>query len=60
MANRVTIEQLLQQVERLEAKLNEVVDAVVSKRLPRELTDKYDVNINRKPPMSDEDIMAAL
>jgi hypothetical protein len=24
------------------------------------LTDKYDVNINRKPPMSDEDIMAAL
>ena len=60
MANRVTIEQLLQQVERLEAKLNEVVDAVVSKRLPRELTDKYDLNINRKPPMSDEDIMAAL
>lgn len=60
MANRVTIEQLLQQVERLEAKLNDVVDAVVSKRLPRELTDKYDVNINRKPPMSDEDIMAAL
>ena len=60
MSNRVTIEQLLQQVERLEAKLNEVVDAVVSKRLPRELTDKYDVNINRKPPMSDEDIMAAL
>lgn len=60
MANRVTIEQLLQQVERLENKLNEVVDSVVSKRLPRELTDKYDVNINRKPPMSDEDIMSAL
>ena len=60
MSNRVTIEQLLQQVERLEAKLNEVVDAVVSKRLPRELTDKFDVNINRKPPMSDEEIASAL
>ena len=60
MSNRVTIEQLLQQVERLEDKLNEVVDSVVSKRLPRELTDKYDVNINRKPPMSDEEMMAAL
>jgi uncharacterized protein (DUF2344 family) len=48
MSNRVTIEQLLQQVERLESKLNEVVDSVVSKRLPQELTDKYDVNVSRK------------
>jgi hypothetical protein len=48
MSNRVTIEQLLQQVERLEDKLNEVVDSVVSKRLPQELTDKYDVNVSRK------------
>lgn len=60
MSNRVTIEQLLQQVARLESKLNEVVDSVVSKRLPKELTDKFDVNINRKPAMSDEEIMAAL
>lgn len=60
MSNRVTIEQLLQQVSRLESKLNEVVDSVVSKRLPRELTDKFDVNINRKPAMSDEEMMAAL
>ena len=60
MSNRVTIEQLLQQVDRLERKLNEVVDSVVSKRLPRELTDKFDVNINRKPAMSDEEAMAAL
>lgn len=60
MSNRVTIEQLLQQVDRLERKLNEVVDSVVSKRLPKELTDKFDVNINRKPAMSDEEVMAAL
>ena len=60
MSNRVTIEQLLQQVERLENRLNEVVDAVVSKRLPRELTDKFDLNISRKNWMSDEDMMAAL
>ena len=60
MSNRVTIEQLLQQVERLEEKLNEVVDSVVSKRLPRELTDKYDVNVSRKGWMSDEEVMQAL
>ena len=60
MSNRVTIDQLLQQVERLEDKLNEVVDSVVSDRLPRELTDKYDVNVKRKPRMTDEEAMAAL
>lgn len=60
MSNRVTIEQLLQQVERLEDKLNEVVDSVVSKRLPRELTDKFDVNVSRRGWMSDEEIIAAL
>lgn len=60
MSNRVTIEQLLQQVERLENKLNEVVDSVVSERLPQELTDKYDVNVSRKGWMSDEEVMAAL
>ena len=60
MSNRVTIDQLLQQVERLEDKLNDVVDSVVSERLPRELTDKYDVNVKRKPRMTDEEAMAAL
>ena len=60
MSNRVTIEQLLQQVERLENKLNEVVDSVVSKRLPQELTDKYDVNVSRKGWMSEEEVMQAL
>jgi hypothetical protein len=28
--------------------------------LPRELTDKYDVNVNRKPRMTDEEALAAL
>lgn len=60
MSNRVTIEQLLQQVERLESKLNEVVDSVVSKRLPQELTDKYDVNVIRRGWMSEDDVMSAL
>lgn len=60
MSSRVTIDQLLQQVERLENVLNEVVDAVVSKRLPKELTDKFDVNINRRPSMSEEEMMQAL
>ena len=61
LSNRVTIDQLLQQVARLEEKLNEVVDAVVSKRLPRELTDKFDLNVTRKAPeMSEEDMMSIL
>lgn len=60
MANKVTLDQLLQQVERLEDKLNEVVDSVVSKRLPQELTDKFDLNISRKWWMSDEDLASAL
>ena len=60
MSNRVTIEQLLQQVERLENKLNDVVDSVVSERLPKELTDKYDVNVSRRNEMSDEDLMRAI
>ena len=60
MNSRVTLEQLLQQVDRLESQIREVVDAVVSKRLPQELTDKFDLNISRKWDMSDEDIMNAL
>lgn len=60
MSSRVTIDQLLQQVERLEDKINEVVDAVVSKRLPRELTDKFDLDIRRKPRMTEEEAMRAL
>ena len=60
MANKVTLDQLLQQVDRLEDKLNEVVDSVVSKRLPQELTDKFDLNISRKWWMSDDDLASAL
>jgi predicted ATP-grasp superfamily ATP-dependent carboligase len=48
MNSRVTLEQLLQQVDRLETQIREVVDAVVSKRLPQELTDKFDLNVSRK------------
>lgn len=60
MNSRVTLEQLLQQVDRLETQIREVVDAVVSKRLPQELTDKFDLSVSRKWEMSDEDIMNAI
>lgn len=60
MNSRVTLEQLLQQVDRLETQIREVVDAVVSKRLPQELTDKFDLNVSRKWEMSDEDLASAL
>lgn len=60
MSSRVTLDQLLQQVDRLDDKMTEVVDSVVSKRLPKELTDKFDLNVTRKSWMSDEDIMSAL
>ena len=63
MANRVTIKQLLQQVERLENKMNTVLDAFVKTQmewmLPKNITDRYDVNLSQKQ-MSDEDIMSAL
>jgi len=61
MSNRVTIEQLLQQVERLETQLKKVVDTVVSEKLPKEIRDEYDVNVKRKESwMSDEEMMQAL
>ena len=60
MSNRVTIEQLLQQVARLENKLNEVVDSVVQEKLSNELLGKYDIKATRKPDMSDEEMAAAL
>lgn len=60
MSSRVTIEQLLQQVARLENKLNEVVDSVVQEKLSNELLGKYDIKATRKPDMSDEEIAAAL
>ena len=60
MSNRVTIEQLLQQVERLENKLNEVVDSVVQEKLSNDLLGKYDIKATRKPNMSDEEMMAAI
>ena len=61
MSNRVTIEQLLQQVERLETQLNKILDTVVNDKLPKEIRDEYDVNITRKNnDMSDEEMMAVL
>lgn len=60
MNTRVTLDQLLQQVDRLETQIREVVDAVVSKRLPQELTDKFDLSVSRKWDMSDDDIINAL
>lgn len=63
LSSRVTIEQLLQQVERLEDRMNTVLDAFVKTQmewmLPKDITDRYDVNLNRKE-MSEEDMMAAL
>jgi uncharacterized protein YdcH (DUF465 family) len=60
LANRVTIEQLLQQTKRIDDKLTEVVDSVVSERLPQELTDKFDLNVTRKPWMTNEEVARAL
>ena len=64
MSNRVTIEQLLQQVERLESRMNIVLDTFVRTQmewlLPKEISDQYDMNITRKGGMSDEEMMAAL
>ena len=56
----ITIEQLLQQVERLENKLNEVVDWIVQEKLPKDLLRNYDIRATRKWGMSDSDMMAAL
>ena len=56
----ITIEQLLQQVERLENKLNEVIDWIVQEKLPKDLLNNYDITATRKGWMSDEDIMSAL
>ena len=64
MSNRVTIEQLLQQVERLENRMNAVLDTFVRTQmewlLPKEISDQYEMNISRKGGMTDEEIMAAL
>lgn len=60
MSDKVNIDQLLQQSERIEGKLNEVVDSVVSKRLSDELADKYNVNVSRKPVMNDEEAMNSM
>lgn len=63
MSSRVTLEQLLQQVDRLENMMNVVLDAFVKTHmewmLPKNITDRYDVNLSQKQ-MSDEDIMNAL
>ena len=64
LSTRVTLEQLLQQVERLEDRMNTVLDAFVKTQmewlLPKDIQDQYDVNISRKGWMSDEEIIAAL
>ena len=64
MSNKVSIEQLLQQVERLENKMNSVLDTFVKTQmewlLPKEISDQYDMNITRKNGMSDEELMKAI
>lgn len=64
MSNKVNIDQLLQQVERLEERMNTVLDTFVRTQmewlLPKEISDQYDMNITRKNGMSDEEMMAAL
>ena len=64
MSNKVNIDQLLQQVERLEERMNTVLDTFVRTQmewlLPKEISDQYDMNITRKGGMSDEEMMAAL
>jgi hypothetical protein len=63
MASRATTNQLLQQTDRLENKMDVVLDAFVKTHmewmLPKDITDRYDVNLSKKQ-MSDEDIMSAL
>lgn len=56
----ITIEQLLQQVERLENKLNEVIDWIVQEKLPKDLLNNYDIRATRKWEMTDADMMSAL
>ena len=62
-SKNITIEQLLQQVQRLDDKMEEVLNTFMTTninwQLPKELMDKYSVSLNRKE-LSDEDIMAAL
>ena len=60
LSKNITIEQLLQQVQRLEDKLNDVVDWIVQEKLPANLLDNYNITATRKPKMSDEEIMAAI
>ena len=63
ISTKVDLEQLLQQVERLENKMNTVLDTFVKTQmewmLPKDITDRYDINLTQKK-MSDEDLMAAL
>ena len=64
MSNKVNIDQLLQQVERLENRMNAVLDTFVRTQmewlLPKEISDQYEMNISRKGGMTDEEMMAAL
>ena len=62
-SKNITIEQLLQQVQRLDDKMEEVLNTFMTTnlngQLPKELMDKYDVSLNRKE-LSDEEVMEAL
>lgn len=62
ISNMATVDQLLQQVERLEWQMKKLLDTVVSDKLPREVRDEYDISVSRRPEpvMTDEEAMAAI
>jgi hypothetical protein len=63
-SKNITIEQLLQQVWRLENKMEEVLNTFMATnlnwKLPKEIVDKYNIQLNRKGGMTDEEVMMAL
>ena len=61
ISNMATVQQLSDEVKKLEGQLNKLLDAIVSDKLPREIRDEYDVNVKRRQDeLSDEDLMNAL
>ena len=56
----ITMEQLLQQVSRLERRLNEVLDTMVQDKLSKNLLKDYDIRATRRVEMSESDMAAAL
>ena len=63
-SKNITIEQLLQQVWRLENKMEEVLNTFMATnlnwKLPKEIVDKYNIQLNRKGGMTDEEVAMAL